>query len=80
MGLWRAIVNMAQKRRRDYDYIARLRAAHRSAEQMSLYAGRLLEQIDSLQRDLQARDAVISALKSELERRSAAQDSDCFRA
>jgi len=60
---------MAKKRRRDYDYIDRLRAAHRSAEQMSLYAGRLLEQIDSLQRDLQARDAVISALKSELENR-----------
>lgn len=68
---------MTKKRRRDYDYLDRLRAAHRSAEQMSLYAGRLLEQIESLQRDLKARDAVISALRSELERRSAAQDSDC---
>jgi predicted RNase H-like nuclease (RuvC/YqgF family) len=65
------------KKRRNRDYIDRLRAAHRSSEQMSLYAGRLLEQIESLQRDLRARDAVISALRSELEGRSTTQDSDC---
>ena len=64
------------KPRRTNDCMTRLRAAHRTSEQMSLYAGRLLEQIESLQRDLRARDAVIAALRAELETRTTTQDSD----
>ena len=44
----------------------RLRDAHQSALSMSEFAGRLLKQIESLERDIAARDLLIQQLKSQL--------------
>lgn len=44
----------------------RLAVAHNSARAMSAVAGRLLQQVKSLQRDVSARDLLISQLKEQL--------------
>lgn len=44
----------------------RLAVSHKSAREMSAVAGRLLQQVKSLQRDVAARDLLISQLKEQL--------------
>lgn len=44
----------------------RLRVAHKSARNMSRYAGRLLQEISSLKREIYARDLLIAQLKEQL--------------
>jgi hypothetical protein len=51
---------------KEFELKARLRLAHRSAREMSVYAGRLLQRIEQLERAVEARNLLIGQLKEQL--------------
>lgn len=57
---------MARKHKPTYDMEQRLKVAHKSARRMASHAGRLLERIQKLEREVYARDLLIEQLKDQL--------------
>jgi hypothetical protein len=48
------------------DLFVRLKRAHRSMQDMAVYAGKLLQDIEQLKKDVACRDAAIAVLKESL--------------